>query len=85
MFEVGTGRRVYEFMPEFHEIGSFTFSNDSVTMQITDASTNHLKRYEIDQQLSSLSTRVLIGMKNDPNFWQAFPIHLETKPRLQMT
>ena len=48
MFEVGTGRKVYEFDPEFDEIGQFTFSNDSITLLVMDGTCNHLKRYEID-------------------------------------
>lgn len=48
MYEVGTGRKVYEFNPEFEEIGLFTFSNDSITLIIMDGTCNHLKRYEID-------------------------------------
>lgn len=81
MYEVGTGRRVYEFEPEFEEIGQFTFSNDSITLMIMDGTCNHLKRYEIDYQLSGLSARVLIGMKNDPDFWAAYPINLVQKPQ----
>ena len=81
MYEVGTGRRVYEFEPEFEEIGQFTFSNDSITLVIMDGTCNHLKRYEIDSQLSGLSARVLIGMKNDPDFWAAYPINLVQKPQ----
>ena len=81
MYEVGTGRKVYEFEPEFEEIGQFAFSSDSVTLIIVDGTCNHLKRFEIDFQLSNLSTRVLVGMKNDPDFWAAYPINLTPKPQ----
>ena len=46
-----------------------------------DATCNHLKRYEIDYKLSNLSARALIEMKNNPNFWDAYPINLDPKPQ----
>ncbi len=45
MYEVGTGKRVYEFTPDFDSIGHFIFTQDGCNLAITDGSTNNIKFY----------------------------------------
>jgi hypothetical protein len=45
MFEVGTGKRVYEFAPDFDSIGQFIFTKDGGSFAITDATRSNVKFY----------------------------------------
>ena len=77
MFEVGIGRKIYEFCPQLKKVGHFMFSADSKAFLIFNKEMISVKRYAIDHRLSNLSENVLLGMNRDPNFWSNFPIHLD--------
>ena len=77
LFEVGTGRRVYEFAPDFEKVGCFNFTRDVCSFVITDATRNNVKFYTLDPALSTLSRRVLLAIQTNPNFWHQFPINFK--------
>lgn len=76
MYEVGTGKRVFEFALDFERLGSFAFTQDCCSLVATDATRNNVRFYSLDMSLSNLARRVLLGVQNNPNFWLNYPINL---------
>jgi len=79
LFEVGTGKRCFEFTPQFGQVGEFEFTQDAGGFVIADGSRNNVKFYTIDASLSILSRRVLLEMQKNPAFWHQYPIDLNPK------
>ena len=82
LYEVGTGRQVFEFVPNFSEVGVFSFDAETTCMIICDNSRKCVKFYELDHQISERSQNVIEKMRADPKFWDDYPIVLKSDQML---
>lgn len=58
MYEVATGRRIYDFDPLVNQVGSTGFSNDCRYMVVADSKSPGIKFYLLDEEFSLKARRI---------------------------
>ena len=58
IYEVATGRRIYDFNPLVNQVGQTGFSNDCKYIVVADSKSPSLKFYLLDEKFSLKAKRI---------------------------
>ncbi|CDW81551.1 UNKNOWN [Stylonychia lemnae] len=82
IYEIATGVKVFDQSTKFSQIGEFKWSRNHEEFIVTDKSRLNLTIYQLDQKISSKILRVTGMMQLDSQFWNKYPIQLQTTKEL---